>query len=369
MEEVVDLLHNLRESNEEEQRQADARNVDEEAECASTIAVLEANVASADEEWTHAKNHLQFVKDELKTTQDAIIDLSDRLLRNEQMLDELSAQRCEENAKFVQSLRQHKEALAILEVLRADLASYFATGEGDYAELIERVKILSVRSNAFSQMKQKYGDDFYSVSYSADSASEHRDNDRDAMKNVDTSSVVSQRPGFTSNTESNIYQLIDELEDHLHKSLDDLEEAEIKAAYDFADWQDNTESENANLKAELERKQSYEDKLIADLEQAEAYEQKTHTAYDNAVAALQAKQAECEHKKNYYEKENARRAEENETIDAALQVMYDAIPELKDYTKTRAGGVDQAETPKKRIYDFNLNRSDYEETGGYAAEY
>lgn len=375
LQQVVDLLLDLKRLNEEEQSQADARNTYEEAECASTIQALELALAQADQEWTEAKNHLKFVQDELQTTRDHIADLTQRYERNLKRLDELSEQRCSDNAKFVQSLRQHKEALAALEILRADLVNYFATGEGNVVALFEKSAAYAMcKKNPDCKASSKlrfleYGEDFYGASYDSNAASEHRDNSRDALKNVDDSSVVGQRGNFEGDLESDMYSLIDQLEDHLHQSLEDLENAEIRSAYDFADWQDATEKENAEILAELARKKAYEAKLVEDLKAAESYESKTHSVYDNAVATLQAKEAECEHKKEYYLSENERRAGENEVIDATLQILYDAIPELEDYTKNRAGGVEKEATPTRRIYDFSLDRSEYEETGGYVARY
>jgi hypothetical protein len=372
---VFNLLTDLRRLNDEEQSQADARNVAEEAECASTIAALQQSLEQATQEWTEAKNHLKFVQDELKTTRDHIADLSQRYDRNLKRLEELSEHRCSQNAQFVQSLRQHKEALAALEILRAELANYFATGAGNVVALFQNSPAYAMCKNnpncrASANFRfLEYGEDFYGVSYDSNAASEHRDNNVEGLKNLDDSSYVGQRPNFEGDTEASLYGLIDQLEDHLAQSLEDLENAEIKSAYDFADWQDATEKENGEIQAELARKTTYEAKLVEGLKVAESYESKTHAAYDNAVASLEAKQAECEHKKDYYQSENVRRAEENEVIDATLEIGRKILPNLDEYTKTRLGGVEKASTPTRRIYDFSLDRSDFEETGGYVAGY
>ena len=63
-----------------------------------------------------------------------------------------------------------------------------------------------------------------------------------------------------------IIGMLNELEQHFIDSLKNLEEHEIQASYDFADWLDEEEQEVAYLNSETERKQTYKAKLEIDLE-------------------------------------------------------------------------------------------------------
>jgi len=196
---------------------------------------------------------------------------------------------------------------------------------------------------------------------------QHHDNDRDVIKTQDTSSIVGQRPDFEANLEQRTEELLNHLEEHIRKSLKDLEDNELKASYDFATWLQNIKKENSTLESELARKQSYEAKLKEDLVDAEKYEAQTHSEYDNALAAYNAKKAECDHKEEYYKRETARRNDENVDIDECIKIMEEVIPDLEDYTRKRADNLNSASVPDKRTDDYSLDRSKYEAAGGYTA--
>jgi hypothetical protein len=124
--------------------------------------------------------------------------------------------------------------------------------------------------------------------------------------------------------------------------------------------------ENAENEKELERKQSYKNKLEEDIPKAEEYENQTRQTYNDAVAARQAKQEECAHKARYYADENVRRAEELEAIDACIRIFEEDLSEVSDYTEARAeGDFEETATPDREIYNYDHDRTEYEETGGY----
>lgn len=86
MQDVLDLLYELRDLNYKEQNDADIRNDKEQAECSSTLITLSDNLKLAEDDWTAAKNHLKFVEDELKTTQEHITYIESRLKHNNDLL-------------------------------------------------------------------------------------------------------------------------------------------------------------------------------------------------------------------------------------------------------------------------------------------
>jgi hypothetical protein len=370
---VLQLLYDLKQLNSKEQGDADIRKVKEDAECSSTLATLAANRDSAEEAWNSAKNHLKFVEDELKTTQDHIADLRKRLDDNKKLIEERENLRCEQSNAFVRKILEHYEALEIIELLRAEIKKYFKTGEKGFLEIAESMmQLVPGTSEILAELSQSnvyldFGDDLYKVSYDSSQETEHIDNNVDGLKNLDDSAFKNQRPDFEEDTEKKTDKLLDKLKDHINKSLQDLQEQEIKAAYDFANWLKNIKKENDELAAELARKEKYEAKLKVDLIPAKTYEEKTHSDYDNAVAAYNAKKAECEHKEEYYKKETARRQKENLDIDECIKIMETVLPNLESYTRQRADDVSNTPLPKKKIDDYSLDRSKYEAAGGFTA--
>merc|ERR1711862_785441 len=89
--------------------------------------------------------------------------------------------------------------------------------------------------------------------------------------------------------------------------------------------------------------------------------------YEAAKAAREAKQAECIHKANYYASENARRNSEIEAVDECLTIFADDLGSTSDYTESRAEHGTDFDAPDRRIYDYGLDRTDYQEAGGYKA--
>lgn len=373
LDDVMQLLYDLKNLNDKEQRDADNRKLREDAECSSTLAILEANRNSAEDAWNSAKNHLKFLEDELKTTQDHIADLKKRLADNKKLIEDREDQRCEESNAFVRKVIEHNEALEIVELLRVEMKNYFKTGEKGFLEIAQSMmQLIPGTSGILAELTQSniyidYGDDFYNKSYDSDQATEHKDNDRGELETLDDSEYKNQRPDFEGDLEQKTEELLNKLSEHIKASLKDLEEQEIQAAYDFAIWLRNITKENNELAAELARKEKYEAKLIADLEPAKQYEAKTHSDYNNAVDAYNAKKAECEHKEEYYKKETARRSKENLDIDECIKIMEEVLGKTDSYTRQRADSVESTPAPSKKIYDYSLDRSKYEATGGFEA--
>ena len=150
-------------------------------------------------------------------------------------------------------------------------------------------------------------------------------------------------------------------------SIADLEAREIEASHDFALWRAEIQKENIGNEAELARKNQYKTKLEADIPTAVAYEADRESDWLNAKAAREAKQAECVHKANYYASETTRRNEEISACDECISIFEEDLAETSAYTEARAQMGTDYEKDERRIEDFDHDRTDYEETGGYTA--
>ena len=143
---VTEMIRNLRGSIEDEQAEADARNITESAECKATLTTLLNIEKDALDAYNDAQAHTKFIEDELATTNEHIDFIQSRIDRNAAKLEELKAQRCAENELFVDDLMSHKEALALIDWLKSDLEAYFAAskegGEANFAQIKDRVEML-----------------------------------------------------------------------------------------------------------------------------------------------------------------------------------------------------------------------------------
>jgi hypothetical protein len=375
LEDVLDLLYELQDKNEVEQTQADSRNVTEQSECEQTIADFTQQIADNLQTLTEAQAHQKFVEDELDTTQDGIAYNKQQIQDNAELLEKLKSQRCEENQNFISELVDYKEALTVVQEIRDEIQS--EDGDSDVLlEMSDRLfgyaHLFRGKANILAQIRQQFGDDFYTESYDVNQVDEHIDNDQDTISYYDTDSVTNQRAELSGDTDTDLLYYLDQLEDHIRAAIQSLEDNEVRASNDFAQYTIDYTRESEDLTADLKRKESYETKLEADLESAEEYTATSQKNYDNSVQALESKEEECEHKRQYYFRENERRGDEDVNIAEAIRIFQTSVPELSDYTRERANAnssFKDTATPARRTGAYSHSRSEYEETGGYHAEF
>lgn len=120
--------------------------------------------------------------------------------------------------------------------------------------------------------------------------------------------------------------------------MQNLQDHEIQANFDFANWQASVEAENRTHNAELERKNSYVSKLNVDLDVAKTFEQLSQKEWDQSVKALQDAVNDLEAKRAYYLAETNRRNEENAILDEVLEIFRSKVAGIADYLRTRAEG-------------------------------
>ena len=376
---VADMITALKGSIQDEQAAADARNITEVDQCQTTITTLLGIEKEALDVYNDAQAHTQFLEDELATTNDHIDFITSRIDRNANKLADLKEQRCAENELFVDDLMSHKEAQALVAWLKEDLATYFAAaaagGEASFAQIKDRVEMLQVYSSIFrghqdtlAQIKQLIGDEIlHSESYDANTSTEEVDNEVAALEAADDSDVTGQRPELSGNLEADLDALLTDLDQHMADSIADLEAREIQASHDFALWRAEIQKENIANEAELARKNQYKTKLEADLPVAVDYEAARKGDWETAKAARIAMQEECRHKAEYYASETARRGEEIAACDECIDIFATDLEGTTEYTEERAEHGTDYEKEARRIEEYSLDRTDYEEAGGYVA--
>eukprot|EP00744_Colponema_vietnamica_P000211 GILI01000378.1.p2 GENE.GILI01000378.1~~GILI01000378.1.p2 ORF type:complete len:427 (+),score=198.48 GILI01000378.1:54-1334(+) len=368
---VIKMLGDLKEGNEKEQAEADARNVTEQQECDATIATLRDLVASTKKTYEDAEAHLQFLNDEYKDTEAHLKHIADTKAANAAKLEQLSVDRCQQNAIFVKQVREHKEAAKILQALRGELTQFLGG-----SSFLEHGSVQSL-ADKMKQYRSIFGSGLDAVlaEFEQPRALE-ADNDQGALQRADTSNLVGQRKNLKGSLLERLTQLLMDLEKSMKDSIEDLINKEIKAADDFAEYQIHLEEESKVLDAAQARKEAYKKKLDADIPVAQDYVAKTLVPFEDAKKALASKKAECEHKSAYYASENQRRATELSTIVEVINIFKTRVSQMKEELKLRVeqGVAGQDFSDAERLThtqdatkELGSIRNRYEQTGGFTA--
>lgn len=132
-----------------------------------------------------------------------------------------------------------------------------------------------------------------------------------------------------------VLKMLKDLSAHLKASIKDLQDHEIKAAYDYADFKSNSFVENATLHEDHIRKEKYLAKLQVDLEVAIQNEDTVLSLRDEAQLNVDSARADLEAKREYYAKEMARIREDISTIEQVIVVFKERIMTLQQGLKDR----------------------------------
>ena len=165
----------------------------------------------------------------------------------------------------------------------------------------------------------------------------YEDNDQGALESTDFSSNLANSD-LSSSLIDKVVTLLQNLQEHLKESMTNLEEHEIQANYDFANWQESVEQENVTLNTELERKTKYQNKLQIDLDVAKSYEEKSQKAYDQRIDALNDAVDDLNAKREYYITETNRRNDENAVLDDVIIIFSDKVAGIAEYLRERVEG-------------------------------
>ena len=117
---VLDLLLELKQGEENEQKNADQRNKTEEDEGLTTVSRFNELVEKEKKNARACTDHREVVEKELNETLTRIEWLNRRFADIDAFLDKLAVERCRANAIFLANLREHNEALKAINFLKQE---------------------------------------------------------------------------------------------------------------------------------------------------------------------------------------------------------------------------------------------------------
>jgi len=189
------------------------------------------------------------------------------------LVQTLKDERCEASNVFVLRIRENYEAMDAITLLKYELTTLHQAGQVSMVELDDMPsynRLLAYthmfKDNALKEFEQLAED----TVTRRDAGDDHVDNTRSEQ----------QLESFTGEDRGSPIQRmlvkLDELEAHLKKSLDDLRDNELRAAYDTVRYIQEAEKEVHYLQGEETKRQAYAAKLDNDLVLAQATELRTH---------------------------------------------------------------------------------------------
>ncbi|CAD8107505.1 unnamed protein product [Paramecium primaurelia] len=294
---VFGLLNDLIQSNKDAQFAADQKNETDEWVGAQTI-----------EQFTKIKSlnqklFQQSIENRVQFEQE-LQDTKNYLAWNEQRQDEIARkiqvlldEQCLSNQLFVRSIKQNREALEVVRVLKQDVAGYIING--DSFELVQVNSVadkLKQYSNTFQEQELK---SFLQLANKQEDGS------------VSRGATLAER----------VLSVLESLEANLQASLEALEVNEINASWELAGWVSLSEAEVANLKVEYERKQVYADRLATQIQAALAQQAKSKIILQESQDALDQAQSDLENKRADYAEAKAKRDEENAIIEQVIIIF------------------------------------------------
>ncbi|CAD8119873.1 unnamed protein product [Paramecium sonneborni] len=264
-----------------------------------------------------ASQDLEAVDLKIQQTTDYLNWNNKRYKANELKLENLAEQRCEANALFIDTLREYKNALSVLDWVRSDAQTKQTnlvekSHVGDYAEK------LSKYANLFEEQAVQ---DFVNLGDDQNSFSQTR-------QRANSEQLIQL---MTKDVVGIVQQLIEKLRD----TIKGLEEQEIQSANDFADFKTNLLAEQESLKQEYDAKAKFLNSLQNDKELASDILTKKKELQDQSMRILSLTQEEYNYKKKLYNAEKTKRHEENQLLEESLLIYREKIATVNEYLKKR----------------------------------
>ncbi|CAD8163002.1 unnamed protein product [Paramecium octaurelia] len=284
---VFGLLNDLIQSNKDAQFAADQKNETDEWIGAQTI-----------EQFTKIKSlnqklFQQSIENRAQFEQE-LQDTKNYLAWNEQRQDEINRkiqvlldEQCLSNQLFVRSIKQNREALEVVRVLKQDVAGYIING--DSFELVQVQSVADKLKQYSNKFQEQELQSFLQLANKQEDGSSSR------------GATLAER----------VLGVLESLEANLQASLEALEVNEINASWELAGWVSLSEAEVANLKVEYERKQVYADRLATQIQAALAQQAKSKIILQESQDALDQALSDLENKRADYAEAKAKRDEEN----------------------------------------------------------
>lgn len=355
---IKTALYNFRDSINVEQNDADARHKKEVAWCAKSIATAQTTLAQRTKDVNDIAAHIKYLKNEITQTTNDRNSRQDRIKQNTLTLERFKKERCENNLNYIKSLREHKESIDILKLLKADLQTYFDNwlknptqanklGASAFIEkmsrfahlfddehrdifiqLVESMKSLEGRESVGALHKKTNDYTSTRARSAGEIGTRHVDNNRGELKKLEAPAVVQARE-YVLQLRSKTILMIDSLINHLQTSRRKLSEDEMLANEHFADFQAQMLKENGYLAEKIQEDNKLLLNLNVQLTKAEGQYTRREKLRVEAEENLKAIQRQCKEKNDYYERENARRKKEIGITNNAISTYNDIVSRIQ----------------------------------------
>eukprot|EP01017_Pseudomicrothorax_dubius_P006898 TRINITY_DN1205_c0_g3_i2.p1 TRINITY_DN1205_c0_g3~~TRINITY_DN1205_c0_g3_i2.p1 ORF type:complete len:395 (+),score=129.81 TRINITY_DN1205_c0_g3_i2:92-1276(+) len=316
---VLGLLGDLKRSSLHEQQTLEQRNRTQEGEGTRTVAQYSDMLNKNEKQYQDAINHREYIEKEMQDTENHITWIETRLEEIQRKLDELAVQRCQANSLFVQALKEHSDALKSLKFVANELKRLQGSGE------LTEIKSLTQKFLRYENLFEKeVVTKFISLGKGEEGAASAAEGEKAEASKPAPSGAAGQ-----------ILQMLSNLEQSLRSSMRSLEEHEIQAAYDYAEFKSQSEIENTTLREDMERKHKYLAKLEVDIEVAREYEDKCRGIRDDSSRALDAAQADLDARRAFYAQEATRIREEQATLDEIINIFHAKVASMQVQLRDR----------------------------------
>merc|ERR1712110_854592 len=270
---VMDVLNGLRQSALDERAALDVSHDETEAAFAKRIGDLTAIMNTNRGIYDATIANREFVEQEIVNTANYIEFINNRFAQIAALVAELQDERCDASLIFVTRCREHYEALTAVELLKQDLSDWEAAGMPTSLAQIKNMGSFNKLSAYTHLFNQQALNNFLALAEGDDYMDERRataeeigddadDNDRGALE---LEAHTSDRDDTEQTIIGKLMVRLDEFVVHLHQSMADLIQAEIRAGRDTVAFIQESEKETHILQVELDRYMAYAAKLENDL--------------------------------------------------------------------------------------------------------
>jgi len=362
---ISTALANFRDSITREQVNADARHKKEAAWCSSSIAAAVKVLDQRTQDVNDVKAHIAYLQNEQSETNKTVQSRLNRIAENNRTLERFKQERCNNNLNFIKSLREHKDAIDVMKLLRADLVTYFNTWLKNpenaaliqisdheslnlpmfmekltrfahlfddehrevFIQLMEAVKTIESPSD-WKALNNKTAE-YTSVSDRNQSqiGTGHIDNTRGELKRLESPAFQKARQ-YVLDLQTKVLAMLDGLIKHLQDSRRKLSEDEMLANEHFADFQSQMIKENKYLVGKIKVERQYLLKLAVQLTESQAQYKRRETLRQEAEDALKTLRKICQEKEDFHAKESARRTRELAVANKAILLLKSIIAKL-----------------------------------------
>jgi len=388
---IKTALANFRDSIIKEQLDADARNKKEVKWCNDVISKAQKVLDDRTKDVNDVTDHIKYLQNEIKETTNDMSSKQNRIKENNSTLHRFKKERCENNLHYIKTLREHKDTIDILKLLRKDIDDYFtnwlknpqggsetakapAGGHGPvvtstielpafieklsrfahlfddehrqiFIQLIKDVRLIQRGEVADLTAKT---DDYTKVADRTvqEIGTGHVDNTKGELQKLETPGFVKARD-YVLQLRTKVLGMIDNLIKHLNDSRKKLSEDEMLANEHFADFQSQMIKENKYLRQKIVEDQKHLVRLGVHLKKAQDQYTRREALREEAEETLKALQKKCNEKADYYARETKRRNGENVTAQKAMDKFNEIFNKISARTLQRTSSGFQGQTYAK----------------------